>query len=98
MLFMQWMQEAYDQAETGVLAMKEFHDCWVFDRTRERLQAQILSWRQLNWSERFVMGEGHPLINTEWGAYLDHLKGNRKDSGRSKTKDLVVNRTEGYWK
>ena len=44
------------------------------------------------------MGEGHPLINTEWGAYLDHLKGNRKDSGRSKSKDLVVNRTEGYWR
>jgi hypothetical protein len=43
------------------------------------------------------MGEGHPLINTEWGAYLDHLKGNRKDTGRSKIKDLVVNRTEGYW-
>ena len=96
-LFMQWMQEAYDNAETGVLAMQEFHDCWVFDRTRERLQAQVPTWRQLNWSAQFVMGEGHPLINTEWGAYLDHLKGNRKDTGRSKIKDLVVNRDEGYW-
>jgi hypothetical protein len=98
MLFVSWMQEAYDQAETGVFAMKEFHDCWVFDRTRERLQAQVPAWQQLDWSAHLVMGEGHPLINTEWGAYLDHLKGNRKDSGRSKSKDLVVNRTEGYWK
>jgi len=97
MLFIQWMQEAYDQAETGVLAMKEFHDCWVFDRTRERLQAQVPAWRQLNWSEQFGMGEGHPLINTEWGAYLDHLKGNRKVLGRSKIKDLAIKRSETYW-
>lgn len=96
--FIQWMQDAYDDAENGVLAMKEFHDCWVFDRTRERLQAKVPAWKQLNWSAQFTMGEGHPLINTEWGAYLDHLKGNRKDSGRSKIKDLVVNRSEGYWK
>ena len=42
-------------------------------------------------------GEGHPLINSEWGAYLDHLKGSRKDSGRSKLTDLKVKRTEAYW-
>jgi hypothetical protein len=96
-MFTQWMQEAYDQAETGVLAMDEFHDCWVFDRCRERMADTVPGWIQLNWSRQFVMGEGHPLVNTEWGAYLDHLKGNRKDSGRSKIKDLVVKRTEGYW-
>jgi hypothetical protein len=98
MLFMSWMQEAYDDAENGLFKMDEFHDCWVFDRCRERMATTVPAWQQLNWSAEFVMGEGHPLINTEWGAYLDHLKGNRKDAGRSKMKDLVVNRSEGYWK
>jgi hypothetical protein len=45
-----------------------------------------------------VKGEGHPLINSEWGAYLDHLKGDRKTTGRSKLSDLKVKRTEAYWR
>jgi hypothetical protein len=44
-----------------------------------------------------INGEGHPLINCEWGAYIDHLKGKRKRDGRSKLKDLVVQRKEAYW-
>ena len=43
-------------------------------------------------------GEGHPLINSDWGAWLDHLKGERKSLGRSKREDLKVLRTESYWK
>jgi hypothetical protein len=92
------MQAAYDNAETGVLAMQEFHDCWVFDRTRERIAATVPAWTQLNWSANFSkQGEGHPLINTEWGKYLDHLKGNRKDYGKSLEKDLIKPRDESYW-
>ena len=44
------------------------------------------------------MGEGHPLINSQWGAFLDHLKGKRKDTGKSLKTDLVVERNEQYWK
>jgi hypothetical protein len=54
--------------------------------------------RELNWSQDIIRGEGHPLINSEWGAYLDHLKGDRKELGRSKDDDLKVKRTEAYWK
>lgn len=97
MLFIQWMQEAYDDAENGVLAMDEFHDCWVFDRTRERIAAKVPAWQQLNWNAGSIQGEGHPLINTEWGRYLDHLKGNRKDYGKSLAKDLIRPRDEKYW-
>jgi hypothetical protein len=43
-------------------------------------------------------GEGHPLINSQWGAWLDHLKGGRKKLGRSKREDLKVHRTEAYWR
>jgi len=52
----------------------------------------------LNWSAGLIRGEGHPLINTAWGAYLDHLKGNRKNTGRSNHKDLIRPRNERYWR
>jgi hypothetical protein len=37
------------------------------------------------------------LINCDWGAYIDHLKGKRKQNGKSKAKDLIVQRREKYW-
>lgn len=95
--FMERMQWAYDHAEQGVLAMDEFHDCWVFDRTREWMTQISPQWKQLDWNSGSLQGEGHPLINTVWGAYLDHLKGRRKDQGRSASRDLVRPRSEDYW-
>jgi len=65
----------------------------VFDAVRK--QYPLI---ELDWSSHLITGEGHPLINCEWGAYLDHLKGARKDLGRSKRVDLKVQRTEAYWK
>lgn len=94
--FVDQFQAAYDDG--SIFGMAEWNDCWVFDRIRERVQAQFPDWRQLNWTAGFSkQGEGHPLINTAWGAYLDHLKGRRKDSGRSSSGDLVVARSETYW-
>jgi hypothetical protein len=40
---------------------------------------------------------GHPLINGPLGARLDHLKGPRKELGRSQTSDLITPRSEEYW-
>lgn len=92
--FIKRFQAAYDSAETGIFKMTEWHDSWVFDRIRETMPA---TWAQLNWNKGIVQGEGHPLINSEWGAYLDHLKGKRKDTGHSLPQDLVVTRPESYW-
>jgi hypothetical protein len=100
--FLQEFQRVYDQAEAGIFLLDEWHDSFVFDSVRERFP--YLS--QLNWSETLgdlrpgignSAGEGHPLINSEWGAWLDHLKGDRKHIGRSKREDLKVVRTEPYW-
>lgn len=94
----QWLQEfqlAYDSGR--LFEMAEWNDCWVFDETRKEVQVTNPAWQQLNWSAGLIKGEGHPLINTAWGAYLDHLKGNRKDYGKSLAKDLIVNRQENYW-
>lgn len=94
--FIEQFQGAYDDG--SIFDMSEWNDCWVFDRIRERVQLQHPSWQQLNWTAGFSkQGEGHPLINTAWGAYLDHLKGRRKEHGRSADRDLLVPRTETYW-
>lgn len=92
----------YDQAEQGIFQLKEWHDSFVFDQVR----AKIPGLTQLNWSAHLrdlrphrgsSPGEGHPIINTDWGAYLDHLKGERKRTGRSLPSDLKVARKEAYW-
>ena len=85
----QWM---YDCAEIGIFTLEEWHDSFVFDVVRRNSTL-----KELDWSGHLISGEGHPLINSEWGAYLDHLKGDRKTQGRSNLKDLKVKRIEAYW-
>ena len=90
--FLQEFQRVYDDAENGIFTMKEWHDSFVFDVVRKSMKLE-----QHDWSSHLISGEGHPLINSEWGAYLDHLKGDRKSLGRSKSNDLKIKRTEAYW-
>lgn len=90
--FLQDFVDHYNHAEQGIFLMDEWHDSFVFDEVRKKHQLS-----ELNWSEGLVTGEGHPLINSAWGAYLDHLKGNRKHLGHSKKQDLLINRKEDYW-
>jgi hypothetical protein len=90
--FLEEFQKYYDHAEEGIFTLAEWHDSFVFDAVR-----QHSSCYELDWSSHLIKGEGHPLINSAWGAYLDHLKGDRKSLGRSKHKDLKIKRTENYW-
>ena len=91
-LFLNKFQQAYNDAENGIFKLDEWHDSFVFDAVRRG--ANLV---ELDWSSHLITGEGHPLINSEWGAWLDHLKGTRKNLGRSKQVDLKVKRTEAYW-
>jgi hypothetical protein len=93
--FLREFQRMYDDADNGIFTLAEWHDSFVFDAVRLKFRNQL---REYNWSAGIVSGEGHPLINSQWGAYLDHLKGDRKTMGRSKLSDLKVKRTEAYWK
>lgn len=90
--FLQLFQDYYDSAETGIFTLAEWHDSFVFDAVR-----QIVPVNSRDWSSHLITGEGHPLINSEWGTYLDHLKGSRKTHGRSHLKDLITQRSESYW-
>lgn len=82
----------YEDANNGIFTLDEWHDSFVFDAVRVKQNL-----RELNWSKGLIQGEGHPLINSAWGAYLDHLKGARKKTGKSLKQDLLVKRTESYW-
>lgn len=100
--FLKEFQRVYDEAENGIFTMAEWHDSYVFDEVRRKFPEM----KQHNWASNLgdlrprpgmSTGEGHPLINCDWGAYLDHLKGDRKRLGKSKRDDLRVQRTEPYW-
>ena len=92
-LFLEKFQWMYDHAEDGIFLQQEWHDSFIFDVVRTQIQL-----KEVDWSSHLITGEGHPLINSIWGAYLDHLKGKRKEYGKSLTTDLKIQRTEGYWK
>jgi hypothetical protein len=100
--FLKEFQRFYDQAEHGIFQLDEWHDSFVFDAVRVKFpQMRQLDWaahlHDLRPAPRMSSGEGHPLINSQWGAWLDHLKGDRKSIGRSKREDLKVQRKEAYW-
>lgn len=100
--FLDTFKRYYDDAENGIFTLDEWHDSFVFDAIRKSLPLKELNWSQslgdLRPHKGNSLGEGHPLINCDWGAYLDHLKGDRKDYGRSLPQDLKVQRTEQYWR
>ena len=91
--FLSEFERVYEEADTGIFKMEEWHDSYVFYEVLKKFpQAGVY-----NISEGLVVGEGHPLINSNLGKYMDHLKGGRKDLGKSKKTDLLVNRKETYW-
>ena len=100
--FLKEFQRMYDDAENGIFLLDEWHDSFVFDAVRIKFPYML----QTDWASHLhdlrprqgnSTGEGHPLINSDWGAWLDHLKGSRKNLGRSNREDLKVRRTEPYW-
>jgi len=99
--FLSEFQRAYDDAENGIFRLDEWHDSYVFEQVRKKFNLNLLSWGEnlpdLRPTQYNSKGEGHPLINSEWGAFLDHLKGDRKELGKSRPIDLKIQRTESYW-
>lgn len=92
-MFLKKFKWVYDNAEEGIFQMDEWHDSFVFEEVRKPLKMV-----SHNWGAGIVRGEGHPLINSVWGGYLDHLKGGRKDEGKSRKTDLLKPRAEDYWR
>lgn len=75
-----------------IFELKEWHDCWVLDHVRSKLNINTAS------LSGDAAGTGHPLVNGPLGERLDHLKGKRKQLGKSLRSDLKSPRKELYWK
>ena len=101
--FLKDFEEAYEDAEgpNGIFKLAEWHDSYVFGDILNK--HRNYNPRVLDYSASIYVktaktgGGGHPLINTELGKYVDHMKGARKHDGHSKKKDLMSPRTEAYW-
>lgn len=101
LLFLEKFEEYYENAQTGIFSLDEWHDSYVFGtilKEFENTDDNTLDYSANIYNRTAKTGGGgHPLINTELGKWIDHLKGDRKHTKRSKPKDLLSNRPESYW-
>ena len=101
-LFLVEFERMYEDAENGMFKLEEWHDSYIFGEILNRTLAantNVLDYSaDMYLKEAKTGGGGHPLINGPLGKFMDHMKGGRKDTGKSLQKDLMVNRTEDYWK
>lgn len=94
-------ERMYEDANNGMFLLDEWHDSYVFGHIISKMK--LLAPNVLDYSAEMYLkeaksgGGGHPLINGVLGKWIDHMKGDRKSTGKSPKKDLMVNRTEAYW-
>ena len=99
--FLQEFERFYEDADNGIFELEEWHDSYVFGHILNLMKNIDASVH--DYSENIYVntaktgGGGHPLINSDLGKWIDHMKGARKDDGHSKRKDLMGNRNEAYW-
>lgn len=95
------------QHHRHVEMMKRFRDMYandLFRREREWHDSYLLQQcvLQAGVTTKSISGDGykthHPFINGPLGRWMDHMKGRRKEKGRSHGIDLKVARDEEYWK
>ena len=97
--FLEDFKLMYEDAENGIFKLEEWHDSYVFGEILKKYSefpSHDYS-AEMYLNEAKTGGGGHPLINGPLGKWIDHMKGGRKDTGKSLKKDLMINRTEEYW-
>ena len=98
--FLEDFERMYEDADNGIFTLDEWHDSYVFGELLKKYSefpSHDYS-AEMYLKEAKTGGGGHPLINGPLGKWIDHMKGGRKDQGKSKRSDIMVNRTEDYWK
>jgi hypothetical protein len=92
--FIQDFVNMYNSDE--IFKLQESHDSYVWDTLRRQFLNRC-KFYNLNTLAQTDARAGHPFINSDLGKYMDHLKGNRKTLGKSKSTDLKIKRNEDYW-
>jgi hypothetical protein len=93
--FLQEYERTYEEAEDRLFTLPQFHDCIVFQRALDN--CEDYKNQTVNYTEDSIKG-GHPMVNGVLGAWIDHLKGDRKKAGKSRACDITTERPEKYWK
>jgi hypothetical protein len=98
--FLKDFERMYEDAENGIFTLEEWHDSYVFGEILKKYKNFPSHDYSANMylKEAKTGGGGHPLINGPLGKWIDHMKGGRKNKGKSDKKDIIVNRTEDYWR
>ena len=96
------LEYMYQNANVGIFTLDEWHDSYVFGHLLEKFKQMYPNIYDYSYDMYLTQaktgGGGHPLINSVLGKWLDHLKGDRKKTGKSRKRDLMVRRNESYWK
>ena len=98
--FIKDFEQMYEEAENGIFKLEEWHDSYVFGELLKKYK----QFPSHDYSAEMYMrhaktgGGGHPLINGPLGKFMDHMKGGRKNKGKSAKKDIMVDRKEEYWR
>ena len=99
--FLTEFERFYEDADNGIFELEEWHDSFVFGHILNLLKPidpNVHDYSaDMYLREAKTGGGGHPLINGPLGKWMDHMKGGRKDQGKSKPSDIMVNRKEAYW-
>jgi hypothetical protein len=99
--FLAEFERMYEDADKGIFTLDEWHDSFVFGHILNNMKKTAPN--VIDYTAELALrgaktgGGGHPLINSRLGNWIDHMKGDRKNKGKSLAKDLVVNRKESYW-
>jgi hypothetical protein len=99
--FLKEFERMYEDADNGIFTLEEWHDSYVFGTILNSMKKDFPLAHDYSANmylrEAKTGGGGHPLINGPLGKWIDHMKGGRKNTGKSLQKDLMVKRKEDYW-
>lgn len=89
-----WTTFAGMYVNDTIFDLSEWHDSFVFDHVRKLYEGKGMQ----NHNLTPKIATGHPFINSRLGEYMDHMKGNRKQLGRSrKTERFLRTSNEPKW-
>ena len=92
--FMNVWRHLYEDDE--VFKLEQWHDSFVWDQIRKTYEKDnIIENIDLSpWGKDYE----HVFINSVLGEYMDHMKGPRKNEGKSRKSDLFKDVKNSYWK
>lgn len=95
----QFIQEFVGMYQTdSIFQEREWHDSFIWDVVRRRYMNDTTNqFLNLNPEPEGKGMAGHPFINSILGLHMDHCKGQRKEQGHSKPKEIRMHQDHPYW-